>query len=156
MIRTESSALHRNEIGRNELDNGGLNKTEPDSAENQEPRCKQTGYGQPKPTQDYTYAPRGGEFTRDWIKIGDDPMAGDLMAGDLAQLYREACLGNCPFSRCPVSRLNIGSSLSNTARPQNKLTANSLRAEVNSQSKAIATSIKGANQKRSSQLATSL
>jgi hypothetical protein len=35
---------------------------------NQEPRCKQTGYGQPKPTQDYTYAPRGGEFTRDWIK----------------------------------------------------------------------------------------
>ena len=37
---------------------------------NQEPRCKQTGYGQPKPTQDYTYAPRGGEFTRDWIKHG--------------------------------------------------------------------------------------
>jgi hypothetical protein len=33
MNRAESSALHRNEIGRNELDNGGLNKTEPDSAE---------------------------------------------------------------------------------------------------------------------------
>ncbi len=35
---------------------------------NQEPRCKQTGYGQPKPAQDNTYAPRSGESTRDWIE----------------------------------------------------------------------------------------